>query len=86
VAAEQAEMLPLRIEALRMLGSCLLHLGRDDDAMLTWKEAVDLGAVADVGAREASTFGEVATALVSLLEDRGLHQQAQHVRGLAARV
>ena len=61
----------LRIEALRLTGSCLLHLGRENDAMLAWKEAVEIGAEVDAAERFASNFGEVANALIGLLERRG---------------
>jgi hypothetical protein len=79
-AAKFAESTPLRIEALRLAGTCLLHLGREEEGMLAWKEAVDIGAEDNVDARRASTFDEVARALVNVLERRGLTRQAQHVQ------
>jgi hypothetical protein len=85
VAAKRADSLPLRIEALRLVGTCLLHLGREDEAMLAWKEAVDVGAEADAAERSASTFDEVARALVKLLERHGLTRQAQHVQATLER-
>ncbi len=63
-----------------MTGACLLRLGRQDEAILAWKEAVVAGSEADACEREASGLGEVAGALVSLLERRGLFEQAQQVR------
>jgi tetratricopeptide (TPR) repeat protein len=81
-AAQQAQIVPLRIEALRMLGSCLLHLGHDGDAMLAWREAVDVGAEVAVVERGVSGLAEVARALVELLRRHGLFGQAEHVRSL----
>jgi tetratricopeptide (TPR) repeat protein len=85
-AAKEAEIAPLRIEALRMAGACLVRAGDENDAMRAWQEAVDLGV--ELGASEPipSTFGNVAERLAALLERRGLNPQAQHVRVLAARV
>jgi tetratricopeptide (TPR) repeat protein len=76
----EAESVALRIEALRMVGTCFLHLDREDDAMLAWKEAVDVGATA--AERGATSFEDVGRALAKLLERRGLTTQAVHVRGL----
>ena len=79
-AANRSELVPARIEALRMAGICFLELGREDEALLAWKEAVDVGA--EAAERGASTFEEVGRSLVKLLNRRGLHEQAQHVLGL----
>ena len=85
-AARCAEIAPLRIEALRLAGACLLRAGDESDAMRAWREAVNLGA--ELGASELfpSTFAEVAESCAALLERRGLQPQAQHVRALVARL
>jgi tetratricopeptide (TPR) repeat protein len=84
-AARHAESVPLRVEALRLWGICLLRLGRQQEAILTWQDAVNIGAAGDAAERDMSTFCEVADALVNLLELRGLDEQARRVRAIAAR-
>jgi tetratricopeptide (TPR) repeat protein len=76
----EVESVAVRIEALRMVGTCLLRLDREDEAMLAWKEAVDVGASA--AERGATSFEEVGRALAKLLDRRGLASQAAHVRGI----
>ncbi|XXX76646.1 hypothetical protein WMF30_54260 [Sorangium sp. So ce134] len=72
----------LVIEALRMAGTCSLLDGSTQDAMAAWQEAVDAGAALDAPIRSASTFPQVASALVELLLRVGLRLQAAHVRSL----
>ena len=89
-AARCAEIAPLRIEALRMAGACLLRAGDESDAMRAWREAVDLGAD-DLAPSLAppellpSTFSEVAESLAALLERRGLQPQARSTCGRSSR-
>jgi tetratricopeptide (TPR) repeat protein len=84
-AAKQGELPVLRIEALRMAGTCLVRAGCEGAAVLAWKEAVSVGTQIEVEERAASTFEEVAAKLAELLDRRGLHDQAEDVRGLAGR-
>ncbi|AGP41964.1 hypothetical protein [Sorangium cellulosum] len=81
-AATRGRIPLLQIEALRMAGTCSLLDGRREDAVAAWQEAVDAGAALDAPIRCASTFPQVASALVELLQRVGLRLQAAHVRSL----
>ncbi len=82
-AAKEAGLAILQIEALRMAGTCLVRSGCESDALLAWKEALDVGMELEVAERRLTTFKEVAGALAELLDGRGLDAQALHVRSLA---
>jgi hypothetical protein len=82
-AAQQGELPVLRIEALRMAGTCLVRADYESAALLVWTDAVSVGTQIEVEERATSTFKEVAAALTELLERRGLHEQADDVRSLA---
>ena len=82
-AAEEGGLAVLRIEALRMTGICLVRADCEGAALLAWQDAVNLGKEIEVEERAASTLGEVVLALADLLERRGLHEQAKHVRSFA---
>lgn len=82
--AERGDIVPLRIEALRMEGICHQHRGAEAEAIQAWRRAVDAGTSADEPALRASPFREVVTTLADLLEARGLRPQAVHLRGLLA--
>jgi hypothetical protein len=79
-AAKRAEISVLRIEALRMEGTCLLMLGSKERAARVFQDAVDEGAGLGQAEREATPFPQVAKALVALLRRLGLHPQADHVQ------
>lgn len=79
-AAARAEIVPLRIEGLRMAGVCWMRLGRDDEAIGVWNEAVEAGGDAAPGERAASSVTATGEALIRILMKRGLDQQAAHVR------
>jgi len=81
--AKLGESMALRIEAMRLAGICLLHLGREDDAMLALTQAFEIGAEVGASERRTSTFAEVAALLAELLERRGLSERAHHVRCVA---
>ena len=81
-AAERGAIAVLGVEALRMKGTCHLLHGAEAEAMHAWLEAVELGSGIAVAERPASTFPKVAEDLASLLERKGLHAQAAHVRSL----
>jgi tetratricopeptide (TPR) repeat protein len=80
--AERGEVAVLRVEALRMAGTCLLLGGSEHGAVLAWKEAVAAGAKLAEPARRASTLREVTMVLTELLKRLGLNQQAAHVQSL----
>jgi tetratricopeptide (TPR) repeat protein len=82
-AAERAQVAMLRIEALRMAGTCHHQLGRVDDTVRCWQQAVIEGEALTPGLRAATTFPEVAADFIKLLRRYGLHQQAAHVESLA---
>jgi hypothetical protein len=65
-AAAKGGVAVLRIEALRLAGTCLVEAGCEDEAAITWQEALDVGAQLDPAARRASTLGEVQRALTAL--------------------
>jgi hypothetical protein len=79
-AARRAGLVPMQIEGHRMAGVCFLRLGREDDALAAWNEAVELGSGAEPAERRASSLSAAGEALVKLLQKRGLDQQAAHVR------
>lgn len=81
-SAQRGRIVLLRIESLRMAGTCLLMSGRRQEAIMAWGEALDAGARLDVSARDASTLRGVAIALVVLLKQLGLAEQAAHVQTL----
>jgi len=81
-AAERAGSAALGVEALRMAGTCHLLRGAQSEAMRAWLKAVDLGGEIALAERPASTFPRVAEDLAAMLERRGLHAQAVHVRQL----
>ncbi len=79
-AAKRPGGRPLRVEALRLAGICLLQLGREDDAILALTQAVDISTEMGAPERRASSLPEATEILADLLERRGLNEQAQHVR------
>jgi len=50
-AARSGAIPPLAIEALRMAGTCLSRLGRNEEALGAWHEAVEIGAAGGAIAR-----------------------------------
>ncbi len=80
--AERGEIVPLRIEALRMEGVCHQQRGAEADAIVAWRRAIDSGTNADEPTRQASSFAEVVKTLADLLDARGLRPQADHLRTL----
>jgi hypothetical protein len=81
-AAEKGQIALLRLEALRLAGSCYL-IDRDErGAARCWQQAVFEAEAVDAPAREASTVDHAAESLIKLLRKHGLTQQAAHVRTL----
>ncbi|WP_437841687.1 hypothetical protein [Sorangium sp. So ce1153] len=81
-AARTAGVPTLRIEALRLAGTCHVLRGARDDAVPVWQKAVAEGAALDPQIRRMTTFREVAGELAAWLERNGLLPQAEHVRSL----
>lgn len=80
--AERGEIVPVRIEALRMEGLCHQQRGAEPEAIQAWRKAIEAGTAADKPARSASTFPDVVKTLADLLERRGFRTQADHLRTL----
>ena len=75
----------LRIEALRLGGTCLLYEGSETAALAFWQEALGVGTPLNAGERVATTFAEVARALADLLKHLRLYDSAAaHVESLLA--
>jgi tetratricopeptide (TPR) repeat protein len=78
-AARRAATPLLRIEALRMAGTCHLLRGAEEDALLAWIEAVSTGIGMGGPMRRVSTLPQAAEALRELLLEVGLSRQAKDV-------
>ena len=83
-AARKADLTILRIEALRLGGTCLLYEGSETAALAFWQEALGVGTPLNAGERVATTFAEVARALADLLKHLRLYDSAAHVESLLA--
>ncbi len=83
-AAKEGAIPLLRIEGLRLAGTCHASRGDERAAMRCWQAAVDEGAAADDATRGASTLGRAGEALAEVLTRHGLHAQAAHVRLVVA--
>lgn len=70
------------IEALRLAGIALLALGREDEALLLWKEAVEFGIHTHV--QRCDRLDLVAEKLVGLLRRHGRMQSAESVEAAVA--
>ncbi len=81
-AAKLAGLVVLRIEALRLAGIALLALGREDEALLLWKEAVEFGIHTHV--QRCDRLNLVAEKLVGLLRRHGRMQSAESVEAAVA--
>jgi len=81
-AAKLAGLVVPRIEALRLAGTALLALGRDQEATLVWEEAVDVGFHPQ--AQPCDWLVLVAEELAELLERHGLMRSAQSVEATVA--
>jgi tetratricopeptide (TPR) repeat protein len=82
VAAQQAQVPMLRIEALRMAGTCHHQIGRTSDVMRCWQSAVEEGEALPGDRRQTTTLPQVAEDFVRLLRKHGLPEQARHVQSL----
>jgi tetratricopeptide (TPR) repeat protein len=85
-AAERGKIPLLRIEALRMAGTCHMLRGAKEDALLAWVEAFNAGIAMDRQARQVSTLEEAAVELRALLADVGLSQHAADVAAYLQRL
>jgi hypothetical protein len=83
-AAVDASIPALRIEALRMAGTCHVLRGAREEAIAPWQQAVTEGEALDPGARKLTTFKQVAEALIEVLKRFGLQPQAAYVTSLLA--
>jgi tetratricopeptide (TPR) repeat protein len=77
--SEAGESDLLRIEALRMAGTCHALRERPSDAARCWKLALGTCALTTPAELQASTFDQVATAFIELCKQRGLTEQAKSV-------
>jgi tetratricopeptide (TPR) repeat protein len=80
VAAREAGLVAMQIEALALAGVCFLRLARGREALVAWTEAVTIGAGVEVGARAAATLEDTGRELVKILVREELNQQADEVR------
>ena len=83
-AAEHGNSLLLRIENLRMAGTCHLQQGREEDARRCWHVAVTSGNLATPAEIRNSSLSQVGESLVKLLRDQRLEDQARSVEALLA--
>jgi tetratricopeptide (TPR) repeat protein len=78
-AALKGKTTMLRIEALRMAGTCHLQRGNQDDTIRCWQSALDTGKGASAGEIRNSSFAEVGAALAKLLREQRMSDQARSV-------
>jgi tetratricopeptide (TPR) repeat protein len=78
-AARRAPLPLLRVEALRMAGTCHLLRGSEEDALLAWIGAVSTGVAMNSPERKVSTLAQAAEALSELLNEVGLSKHAADV-------
>jgi tetratricopeptide (TPR) repeat protein len=78
-AARRATLPLLRVEALRMAGTCHLLRGSEEDALLAWIGAVSTGVGMNGPERKVSTLAQAAEALRELFNEVGLSQHAADV-------
>lgn len=81
-AAKQAEVPALRIEALRLVGTCHVMRGSREEALRVWQDALREGIALDPATRKATTLDEVVHELAAFYERQGMRAQAVHVRSL----
>lgn len=72
----------VRIEALRMAGTCRLQLGDRDGAARAWQAAVTTASALPEPARGQTTWKHAGEALLAHLQRKGLGAQAEHLRAL----
>ena len=82
--AGRAQSAVLRIDALRLAGTCHAARGDDAGAIRCWGAAVETGTGTTGAERGVSTFTQAAEALAHALTRQGLVAQATHVRALAS--
>lgn len=82
LAARSATADAVRIEALRMLGTCRLQLGDRDAAAAAWSSAVTDASALPPPARAQTTWKQAGEALLAQLQRSGQTAQAAHVRTL----
>jgi hypothetical protein len=85
-AALKGNVTMLRIEALRMAGTCHLQGGKLTDATRCWQLAVAAGQTASAGEIRNSTFAQAGASLVKVLREQRLEEQARSVEQLVAEV
>lgn len=73
----------MRVEGLRLAGSCALLAGDERGAIAAWQTAVDEGAAEPAETRAAGTLAQTGESLAALLTRHGLHAQAAHVRAIS---
>ena len=81
-AAKLAALVVPRIEALRLAGIALLALGREDEALLMWKEAVNFGLRPHV--QRCDALDLVANELAEVLRHHGRMRSAERVEATIA--
>jgi len=70
----------MRIEALRMAGTCHNLQGRPDAAAACWNRALSSGANIPSAEIEASTIDQIGSQFVAMCEKNGLTEQAKSVK------
>jgi tetratricopeptide (TPR) repeat protein len=75
-----AESEIMRIEALRMAGTCHNLQGRTNDAVRCWSQALGVGRNISPPEINASTISQVGHDLVKLCERQGLIEQAKSIK------
>jgi tetratricopeptide (TPR) repeat protein len=83
-AALKGQATMLRIEALRMAGTCYLQSGKKPEASRCWQMAVAAGEQATPGEIRTSSLPEVGKDLIKLLREQKLETQARSVEKLIA--
>ena len=78
-AAQVSQSELLRLEALRMAGTCHNLNGQPREAVRCWNEALGTGERMSATELSHSTFEQVEQAFVDLCRKHGLHEQARSV-------
>ncbi|MGQ9609780.1 MAG: tetratricopeptide repeat protein [bacterium] len=76
----------MQIEALRMAGMCYLQNKDRDQAERCWRKAIDIGKTAEPAQIRLSSFMDVASALIELLQKMKLKEQAQAIEVMVMKV
>jgi tetratricopeptide (TPR) repeat protein len=78
--ATAAESEIMRIEALRMAGTCHNLRGRPDAAAACWNQALGAGTKISLREFDASTIDQIGNEFVAMCEKNGLAEQAKSIK------